>query len=135
MPASEAVSVENVADRAAAYGIPGLVVDGNDVLAVYEVAEAAVKRARAGQGPTLIECKTYRWRAHAEFKGIPDRRPPEEVEEWKQKDPIARLAMRLQEQGHLTEAAWKKMDEEILQTIQDAVTFARASPFPRRDQN
>jgi acetoin:2,6-dichlorophenolindophenol oxidoreductase subunit alpha len=132
-PATEAVAVENVADRAAAYGIPGVVVDGNDVLAVYEVAEAAVKRARAGQGPTLIECKTYRWRAHTEIKGTPDRRPPEEIEEWKQKDPIARLATRLQAQGHLTEAAWKKMDEEILQTIEDAVTFAKESPFPGLD--
>ena len=132
-PATEAVSVANVADRAAAYGIPGVVVDGNDALAVYEVAEAAVKRARAGQGPSLIECKTYRWRAHTEIKGTPDRRPPEEVEEWKRKDPIARLTARLQEQGHLTEAAWKKMDEEILQAIADAVTFAKESPFPGLD--
>jgi pyruvate dehydrogenase E1 component alpha subunit len=81
----------------------------------------------------LIECKTYRWRAHTEIKGTPDRRPPEEVEEWKQKDPIARLAARLQEQGYLTEAAWKKMDEEILQAIEDAVTFAKESPFPGLD--
>src|SRR5215510_10725446 len=133
MPASEAVSVENVADRAAAYGIPGVVVDGNDVLAVYEVAEAAVKRARAGQGPTLIECKTYRWRAHTEIKGTPNRRPPEEIEAWKQKDPIAFLVARLKEQEHLTEAAWKKIDEEILQAIEDAVTFAKESPFPGLD--
>lgn len=130
MSAAEAVSVEDVADRAAAYGIPGVVVDGNDVLAVYEVAEAAVKRARAGEGPTLIECKTYRWRAHTEIKGTPDRRPLEEIEEWKQKDPIARLAARLQEQGLLTEDGWKKMDEEILRAIEDAVTFAKESPFP-----
>ena len=132
-PATEAVAVENVADRAAAYGIPGVIVDGNDVLAVYEVAEAAVKRGRAGQGPTLIECKTYRWRAHTEIKGTPDRRPPQEIEEWKQKDPIASLAARMQEQGYLTEAAWKKMDEEILQAIEDAVTFAKESPFPGLD--
>ena len=132
-PATEAVAIANVADRAAAYDIPGVVVDGNDVLAVYEVAEAAVKRARAGQGPTLIECKTYRWRAHTEIKGTPDRRPAEEVEEWKQKDPIARLAASLKEQGHLTEAAWQKMDEEILQAIADAVTFAKESPLPGLD--
>src|SRR5438128_41592 len=112
---AEAVSVKDVADRAAAYGIPGVVVDGNDVLAVYEVAEAAVNRARAGHGPTLIECKTYRWRAHTEIKGTPDRRPPEEVEEWKQKDPIARLVRRLTEQGLLTEDGWKRIDEEVLQ--------------------
>jgi pyruvate dehydrogenase E1 component alpha subunit len=129
-PATEAVAGEDVADRAAAYGIPGVVVDGNDVLAVYEVAEAAVKRARAGEGPTLIECKTYRWRAHTEIKGTPDRRPVEEIEEWKQKDPIARLTTKLKREGHLTDDAWKKMDEEILQTIEAAVMFARESPVP-----
>ena len=130
---AEAVSVKDVADRAAAYGIPGVVVDGNDVLAVYEVAEAAVNRARAGHGPTLIECKTYRWRAHTEIKGTPDRRPPEEVEEWKQKDPIARLVRRLQEQKLLTEDGWKRIDEEILQAIDAAVAFAAESPFPELD--
>jgi len=130
---AEAVSVKDVADRAAAYGIPGVVVDGNDVLAVYEVAEAAVNRARAGHGPTLIECKTYRWRAHTEIKGTPDRRPPEEVEEWKQKDPIARLVRRLTEQGLLTEDGWKRIDEEILQAIDAAVAFATESPFPELD--
>jgi TPP-dependent pyruvate/acetoin dehydrogenase alpha subunit len=132
-PVAEAVSVKDVADRAAAYGIPAVVVDGNDVLAVYEVAEAAVKRARAGQGPTLIECKTYRWRGHTEIKGTPDRRPPEEVEEWKQKDPITRLAARLREQKLLTEDGWKKMDEEVLQAITAAVTFATESPLPHVD--
>ena len=130
---AEAVSVKDVADRAAAYGIPGVVVDGNDVLAVYEVAEAAVNRARAGHGPTLIEFKTYRWRAHTEIKGTPDRRPPEEVEEWKQKDPIARLARRLTEQGLLTEDGWKRIDEEVLQAIDAAVAFATESPFPELD--
>jgi TPP-dependent pyruvate/acetoin dehydrogenase alpha subunit len=129
-PATQAVSVEDVADRAAAYGIPGVVVDGNDVLAVYEIAEAAVKRARAGEGPTLIECKTYRWRAHTEIKGTPDRRPAEEIEEWKQKDPIVRLTTKLKQEGHLTEDAWKKMDQEILQAVEAAVIFARESPVP-----
>ena len=130
---AEAVSVKDVAERAAAYGIPGVVADGNDVLAVYEVAEAAVKRARAGHGPTLIECKTYRWRGHTEIKGTPDRRPPEEVEEWKQRDPIARLVKRLTEQRLLTEDGWKRMDEEILQAIDEAVVFATESPFPDLD--
>src|SRR5256885_15642686 len=92
MPATEAVSVENVADRAAAYGIPGVVADGNDVLAVYEVAEAAVKRARAGQGPTLIERKTYRWRAHPPDKSTPRPRPPGGGEEGEEKKPLARRA-------------------------------------------
>jgi pyruvate dehydrogenase E1 component alpha subunit len=129
-PAAETVSVKDVAERAAAYGIPGVVVDGNDLLAVYEVAEAAVKRARAGQGPTLIECKTYRWRGHTEIRQWPDRRPAEEVAEWKKKDPIARLAAKLTEQGVLTEESWKRMDDEILQAIAGAVTFAQESPVP-----
>ena len=132
-PASEAVSAKDVAERAAAYGIPGVVVDGNDVLAVHEVAEAAVQRARAGQGPTLIECKTYRWRNHTEIKGVPDPRPPEELDEWKHKDPIAGFVSKLTAQGSLTEDAWKKMDNDILQAVEDAVTFAKDSPFPDLD--
>lgn len=129
-PVADSVSVKDVTERAAAYGIPGVVVDGNDVLAVYEVAEAAVQRARAGQGPTLIECKTYRWRNHTEIQGIPDPRSAEEVDEWKDKDPIARLVNSLTAQGQLTEAAWQNMDAEILQAIEDAVAFAQDSPFP-----
>jgi pyruvate dehydrogenase E1 component alpha subunit len=129
-PATEAVAIENVADRAAAYGVPGMIVDGNDVLAVYEVAEAAVKRARTGGGPTLIECKTYRWRAHTEIKGTLDKRPTEEIAEWKKKDPIQSFVSRLQAQGILSPEGWKKMDEEILQAIENAVQFAKESPFP-----
>ena len=129
-PAAESVSVKDVAERAAAYGIPGVVVEGNDVHAVYEVAEAAAKRARAGEGPTLMECKTYRWRGHTEMKQMPDRRPPEEVEEWKQQDPIARLVRGLTAQGLLTEEGWRRMDDEILQAIEQAATFAQESPVP-----
>jgi pyruvate dehydrogenase E1 component alpha subunit len=81
----------------------------------------------------LIECKTYRWRGHTEIKGTPDRRPPEEIEEWKRKDPIARLVASLKSQGDLTDDSWKKMDEEILQAIEEAVTFAKESPFPELD--
>src|SRR5262249_41802477 len=77
-PAAAAVSVKDVAERGMAYGVPSVVVDGNDVLAVYEVAQAAVRRARAREGPTLLECKTYRWRGHTEIKGVPDGRPAEE---------------------------------------------------------
>lgn len=132
-PAGESVSVKDVAERAAAYGIPGVVVDGNDVQAVYEAAGAAVERARAGQGPTLIECKTYRWRGHTEIRRIPDRRPPEEIEAWKQKDPIARMVKRLTAQGLITAEHWKRMDDEILQAIEEAATFARESPLPEPD--
>ncbi len=120
----------DVAARAAGYGIPGVVVDGNDVLAVNEVAETAVSRARAGEGPTLIECKTYRWRGHTERIGGADSRPKDEIEEWQQKDPIRRLVTTLMEQGLLVDTAWRKMDTEILAEIEAAVKFAEESPFP-----
>ena len=128
--AAETLALSDVAARAAGYGIPGVVVDGNDVMAVYEAAEAAVNRARAGQGPTLIECKTYRWRGHTERPGQEDPRPKEEIEEWRQRDPINRFATSLMEHGILTEEAWQKMDAEILAAIEHAVKFSEESPFP-----
>ena len=128
--AADTLALSDVAARAAGYGIPGVVVDGNDVMAVYEAAEAAVSRARAGQGPTLIECKTYRWRGHTERPGQEDPRPKEEIEEWRQRDPINRFATNLIDQGLLTEEAWQQMDAEILAAIEDAVKFSEESPFP-----
>ena len=128
--AADTLALSDVAARAAGYGIPGVVVDGNDVMAVYEAAEAAVSRARAGQGPSLIECKTYRWRGHTERPGQEDPRPKEEIEEWRQRDPINRFATTLMDQGLLTEEAWQQMDDEILAAIEDAVKFSEASPFP-----
>ena len=85
----------DVAARAAGYGIPGVVVDGNDIFAVYQAANRAVERARAGEGPSLIECKTYRWRGHTERRGQADVRDPAEVEAWKRRDPIAQLERQL----------------------------------------
>ena len=128
--AADTLALSDVAARAAGYGIPGVVIDGNDVMAVYEAAEAAVNRARAGQGPTLIECKTYRWRGHTERPGQEDPRPKEEIEEWRQRDPINRFVTNLMDQGLLTEEAWQKMDAEILAAIEDAVKFSEESPFP-----
>ena len=126
-------AMPDVAGRAAGYGIPGVVVDGNDIFAVHEAASKAVARARAGDGPTLIECKTYRHRPHTERKGQPDHRPREEVALWMSdaRDPIARLVAHLKrQQGQLTDDEWKEMDREILARIESAVAFARASPFP-----
>ena len=128
--AADTLALSDVAARAAGYGIPGVVVDGNDVMAVYEAAEAAVNRARAGQGPTLIECKTYRWRGHTERPGQEDPRPKEEIKEWRQRDPINRFATSLMDHDILTEEAWQKMDAEILEAIEDAVKFSEESPFP-----
>jgi TPP-dependent pyruvate/acetoin dehydrogenase alpha subunit len=127
-------AMPDVAGRAAGYGIPGVVVDGNDIFAVHEAASKAVARARAGEGPTLIECKTYRHRAHTERKGQTDYRPREEVALWMSdaRDPIARLVAHLKrQQGQLTDDEWKEMDSEIRARIERAVAFARASPFPQ----
>ena len=128
-PASQTLSVEDIAARAHGYGIPGVIVDGNDVLAVHEVALEAVARARAGDGPTLIECKTYRWRGHTERMGGVDPRPPEELEAWQRKDPIPRLVTSLKEQGLLSDESWQKMDEDILAEIKQAVRFAATVRF------
>ena len=129
-PAADTLALGDVAARAAGYGIPGEVVDGNDVLAIHEVATAAVNRARAGGGPTLIECKTYRLRMHTDRPGQADRRPQEEVEAWLQKEPIKRLADDLMTQGILNEEGWQEMDGDILAAIEGAVEFAEDSPFP-----
>ncbi len=128
--AADTLALDDVAARAAGYGIPGVVVDGNDVLAVYEAAEAAVSRARGGEGPTIIECKTYRWRGHTERIGGEDPRPKGEIEAWRQKDPIQRLATGLREQERLNDETWQKMDDEILAAVEQAVRFSADSPFP-----
>ena len=127
-------ALSDVAARAAGYGIPGVVVDGNDIFAVYQAASRAVERARAGGGPTLIECKTYRWRAHTERKGQPDPRDQDEVEVWKRKDPIVQLERRLRDQGDLDDASLQDIDREVMGAIERAVAFADASPFPTPEQ-
>ncbi len=130
-PASKTLAQDDVAARATGYGIPGVIVDGNDIFAVHEAAGAAVARARAGEGPTLIECKTYRWRAHTERPGQPDHRDPAEIEAWKKTDPIARLVDHLKtRQGQFSDEEFEAMDAEILGTIQASVEFSKASPFP-----
>ena len=134
VPTSESVSVGDVAERAKGYGIPGVVVDGNDLQAVYDAANTAVARARAGDGPTLIECKTYRHRRHTERPDQPDDRPPEEVAAWMKEDPIDRLVAHLkQQQGQLSDDEWAALDAEVMAEIEDAVAFAKASPFPEKD--
>lgn len=122
-------NVEDIADRAAAYGIPGAAVDGNDVVAVYEACHQAVERARAGQGPTLIECKTYRWQCH--FEGEPDTyRPDEEVASWMAREPIAPYRAKLIEQGVLTAEDAQSMENDVIAAVDEAVQFARQSPLP-----
>jgi len=110
------------------------VVDGNDIFAVYQAANRAVERARSGDGPTLIECKTYRWRSHTERRGQPDPRDPAEREAWQRKDPIAQLQRQLREQGDLDAAGMATMEREIMAALEAAVAFAEASPFPTPEQ-
>jgi len=126
---SRIMSVQNVADRAAAYGIPGVMVDGNDVLVVYEAARTAVERARAGKGPTLIECKTYRHKGHSRVDSG-KYRPKEEVEEWLGKDPIKRFRQAMLGNGILTQTELEHVEQEVADEVADAVKFALDSPYP-----
>lgn len=122
-------AIKDVADRGVAYNVPGIVVDGNDVFAVYEAAEEAIKRAREGKGPTLIECKTYRHRGH--FEGDPCvYKPTEEQEEWLAKDPIPRFEKYLVENEILTEERLKEVQYKVESQIDEAVDFANNSPYP-----
>ena len=126
---SDTSRVTNLADRASAYGIPDVTVDGNDVIAVYEAVGEAVARVRRGEGPTLVECKTYRWHGH--YEGDPQTyKPDDEVEEWKKKDPIPAFRNRLVEMGVLTEGDADNIEREINDEIEKAVQFAEESPFP-----
>jgi pyruvate dehydrogenase E1 component alpha subunit len=128
-PAAYATSVPNVAERAASYGLPGVTVDGADVLAVYAAAREAVSRARAGDGPTLLEVKTYRFMGH--FEGDPDRyRDDDERGTTREQDALSALHDRLLSSGAAAEAELAALREELEQAISGAVEFARASPFP-----
>ena len=120
--------LENVADRAAAYAIPGRVVDGNDVLAVREEARIAVELARTAGGPTLIECKTYRHHPHCMV--IPEHRPPKETRDWKAKDPIDFFAEELVRTGIATKEVVNAIDAREAELIEEAVRFMENSPLP-----
>lgn len=122
-------AVPNVADRASAYSIPGEIVDGNDLLAVHTTAQQAVERARNGEGPSLIECKTYRWEPHSVF-ATKDPRPPEEIEAWKAKDPIARFRIVLSERELLSDEQDQQIQQEVERLMEEAVEFASSSPEP-----
>jgi len=119
--------------RAGAFGIPDVTVDGNDVVAVYEAVSEAVARARQGNGPTLLECKTYR--QHGHFEGDPQTyKPPEEVEAWQKRDPIVNFRRELLRTGVLTEEAVAEIDREVAAEIDAAVAFAVESPAPAPEE-
>jgi TPP-dependent pyruvate/acetoin dehydrogenase alpha subunit len=127
---------ERIAERAAAYRMPGVTVDGNDIFAVYEAVREAVERARRGGGPSLIEAVTYRWLGHfprdAEHYG--GYRPKEEVDAWKERCPIRRAAERLTALGALTTAEVEAIAAAAQATVEEAVAFARESPYPTREE-
>lgn len=122
-------AIKDVSVRAAGYNMPGVTVDGNDPLAVYEAASEAVARARAGKGTTLIECKTYR--QHGHFEGDPaPYKPKEEQEAWMAKDPLPRFAKFLEENEILSADEIKALDEAVAKEVADAIAFAEVQPFP-----
>lgn len=129
VPLSKQMHIKNISDRAASYGMPGITVDGNDVLAMYAVAQEAVERARNGNGPTLIEAKTYRYRPHSSSDDDRTYRSREEVEEWKHKDPIERFERYLEEQGLIDTATKQKVRKEAKRAVDEAQDYAEKAPY------
>jgi pyruvate dehydrogenase E1 component alpha subunit len=128
-PYETTAPVPNVADRASAYGIPGEIVDGQDAEAVHDCVQAAVDRARAGGGPTLIEAKTYRYKGHSRTDPAAYR-PPGELDRWLARDPINILAERMKADGQLTDGQFQDMNEKAQAAVQDATTWAMEQPYP-----
>lgn len=128
-PVKEMVNIEHIAQRAEAYGIPGHVVEGNDVFDVMNVVQEAVDFARNGGGPTIIEAKTYRWKGHSK-SDAKKYRTREEEKEWREKDPIARYKEQLIAQGLFTEEEAEVIRNEAKTEIENSVEFAKNSPEP-----
>ncbi len=118
------------------YGVPGVRIDGNDVVGVHEAARKAAVRARAGEGPTMLECLTYRWRGHVgpSFDLEYNIRTQEELDSWIARDPIKRLGERLASAGVLTPDARARVDAEVAEEVEAAIHFARESPFPEVEE-
>ena len=125
-------AIKDISIRSVAYNMPGITIDGNDVLAVYQTSGEAIQRARAGEGPTLVECKTYRWRGH--YEGDPNQgrryRTLEEIQAWMKKCPIKRFEEKLIKEKVLNKNKMMHIRNEVEGRIEEAVTFANQSPFP-----
>jgi pyruvate dehydrogenase E1 component alpha subunit len=133
-PLADTMASDSVAARAAAYNMPGVIVDGQDVAAVYAAASEAVARARGGAGPTLIEARTYRYRDHAEYGSVDlSHRDPAEVEAWRARDPIALLRSRLAAEG-TAEDDLAAIEAAAAAAVAEAVAFAKASPMPAPEE-
>jgi pyruvate dehydrogenase E1 component alpha subunit len=129
MHRTKVMNIENISERAASYGIPGVTVDGNDILAVYDAVTTAVAHARAGNGPSLVDCLTYRWRGHSKS----DRnlyRTSQEIEEWKQKCPIKRFKKVLVDAAVMTDEETEAIDKAGKTAIDNAAEAAQAFPEP-----
>ncbi|HTW89390.1 MAG TPA: thiamine pyrophosphate-dependent dehydrogenase E1 component subunit alpha [Candidatus Binataceae bacterium] len=132
-PFEKQTAIENIADRAPAYGFRGHVCPGNDLLAVVGLAERVIDSVRAGGGPSIIECKTYRWRGHSEHDPALYR-DQEELLEWESRDPIPQFEFYLAKRGHEVNRLRAEIDEKVNRTVQAAVDFAEQSPFPKSEE-
>ncbi len=126
---SKTTPVQDIAVRATAYAMPGMIVDGQDAEAVYGVVKAAADRARAGEGPSLIECKTYRYRGHSRTDTAPYRKPGE-LDEWLKRDPIDILKKRMIADGQLDEVEFAEMRQAAETAVVEAIEWAKAQPYP-----
>jgi TPP-dependent pyruvate/acetoin dehydrogenase alpha subunit len=135
-PVREAISVPHISDRAMAYGIPGINIDGNDVIEVYTKMKEAVERARAGEGPTLLDCVTYRFFGH--FTGDPGRginyRTKEEMDQWLNRCPIKKFRERLIREKMMTEEMEKEIEANVKTSIEEAIRFAKESLLPSSEE-
>jgi acetoin:2,6-dichlorophenolindophenol oxidoreductase subunit alpha len=129
MSVEKATAIENISDRAAAYGMPGVTVSGSDLDEVYEATLEALKRARAGEGPTLLEAITYRYLGHSKSDANLYR-TREEISMWRKQDPIQRFAMKLEEEGVLEEDEWRKLEQQARERIEEAFAKAEKEPDP-----
>jgi TPP-dependent pyruvate/acetoin dehydrogenase alpha subunit len=124
------LALPDVASRAAAYGIPGVIVDGQDAVAVYDAVTTAAARARAGDGPSLIEAKTYRYDEHAVGAPKWPYRTEEELDRWRARDPIFVIRDRLIGDGVMTAVEFEALDRQVGDEVADAVAFGESSPYP-----
>ena len=133
-PVEYALSTANVSDRAAGYDMPGINVDGMDVFAVYDAAGQAVARARAGEGPSLLECRTYRFYGHTVFDNPLSYRTKEEEDHWRARDPLKLFREAVLPLGEITQEELDQIDQEAAQLMEDAIKFADESPLPNQEE-
>ena len=133
VPVEKSMAIDDVADRAESYGFDGVAINGNDVLAVYQATQGALARARGGEGPTLIECKTYRWHGHSEHDKA-FYRTNDELAMWKSRDPIPTFTTYLMGLNVLTDDKAQEIDARIAASIDDAVEFAMNAPDPKPEE-